>query len=131
MASNAPLVEHLNRNTVAHRQAQAALTQAIPALRDSFAALDTFESKLVQFLQQITPLADAHYRELNDALDQLRTITNVAQRTAIAAQRAAQGATPGTPGTPGTQAAAQSAVPAAAYLGFEDRFRGSEAEIRT
>ncbi|MGH9218337.1 MAG: hypothetical protein ACRD1W_03500, partial [Vicinamibacterales bacterium] len=70
MAFNAALVEHLNRNTVAHRQAQAALTQAIAALRNSFAALVTFESKLVQFLQQITPLADAHYRELNDALDQ-------------------------------------------------------------
>src|SRR5687768_2192350 len=136
MAFNAALVEHLNRNTVAHRQAQAALTQAIPALRDSFAALVTFESKLVQFLQQITPLADANYREIMDAVAQLRTITNVAQRTAIAAQRATQGAqgpqsaqsaqsAQGAQGAEGAQGAA-----ATVYVGFEDRFRGSEDEIR-
>ena len=139
MALNAALVDHLNRNAVAHRQAHAALAQAIPALRDSFAALTTFESRLVQFLQQITPLADANYREIGDALEQLRTITNIAQRTAIAAQRATQEArgtsgigetgttsgTAGTAGTPGTRGAA-----ATAYVGFEDRFRGSEDEIR-
>ena len=89
LAFNAAVVEHLNRNAVAHRQAHAALAQAIPALRDSFAALMTFESQLVQFLQTITPLADANYREINDALEQLRSITNIAQRTAMAAQRAA------------------------------------------
>ena len=139
MAFNAALVDHLNRNTAAHRQAQAALTRAIPALRDSFAALVTFESKLVQFLQQITPLADAHYREITDAIDQLRTITNVAQRTAIAAQRAAYAgvpAVPGVPGVPDVPTSGTSGTPGApgtsgtAYVGFEDRFRGSEAEIR-
>jgi SAM-dependent methyltransferase len=139
MAFNAALVDHLNRNAVAHRQAHTALAQAIPALRDSFAALTTFESRLVQFLQHITPLADANYREITDALEQLRTITNIAQRTAIAAQRATQEArgtsgtaetgttsgTAGTAGTPGTGGAA-----ATAYVGFEDRFRGSEDDIR-
>ncbi|HEX6215953.1 MAG TPA: hypothetical protein VFZ38_14070, partial [Vicinamibacterales bacterium] len=127
MAFNAALVDHLNRNAVAHRQAHAALAQAIPALRDSFAALTTFESRLVQFLQQITPLADANYREIGDALEQLRSITNIAQRTAIAAQRAvgAQGAH----GAMGAQGAPVSAE-ASAYVAFEDRFRGSESEIR-
>jgi SAM-dependent methyltransferase len=131
MAFNAALVDHLNRNAVAHRQAHAALAQAIPALRDSFAALVTFESRLVQFLQQITPLADANYREISDAIDQLRTVTNVAQRTAIAAQRASQGAQ----GAQSAQSAAGAHGAAAqgsatVYLGFEDRFRGSEEEIR-
>ncbi len=139
MVFNAAVVEHLNRNAAAHRQAHIALQQALPALRDSFAALATFESKLVQFLQQITPLADANYREINDAIEQLRSITNIAQRTAIAAQRAIQGApafareqsgelrrdlAEGGQGAPATSAAA------AAYVGFEDRFRGSEDEIR-
>src|SRR5687767_4389340 len=138
MAFNAAVVEHLNRNAVAHRQAHAALAQAIPALRDSFAALMTFESQLVQFLQTITPLADANYREINDAIEQLRTITNVAQRTAIAAQRASQGAhsaqgaqsAQGANGAQGAQAAVPTAE-AAGYVGFEDRFRGSEDEIRS
>jgi SAM-dependent methyltransferase len=128
MAFNAALVDHLNRNAVTHRQAHAALAQAIPALRDSFAALVTFESKLVQFLQQITPLADANYREITDALEQLRTITNVAQRTAIAAQRAAAGVTSATSAAPVAPVAP--VAPAIAYVGFEDRFRGSEDQIR-
>ncbi len=127
MAFNAALVEHLNRNAVAHRQAHVALAQAMPALRDSFAALAAFESRLVQFLQQITPLADANYREITDAIDQLRTITNVAQRTAIAAQRAAA-APPVAPAAPSAPAAP--AAPATTYVAFEDRFRGSEDEIR-
>jgi SAM-dependent methyltransferase len=131
MAFNAALVDHLNRNAAGHRQAHAVLAQAIPALRDSFAALMTFESRLVQFLQQITPLADANYREINDAIEQLRTIANVAQRTAIAAQRAAQGiqGAHGAQGAQGAQGAGAMAE-ATTYVGFEDRFRGSEDEIR-
>ena len=129
MAFNAALVEHLNRNAAAHRQAHAALAQALPALQESFAALVTFESRVVQFLQQITPLADAHYREIDDALQQLRTVTNVAQRAAIAAQRA-QGSL-GAQSAQGAQAAVTSTdAQALSYVGFEDRFRGSEEQIR-
>jgi SAM-dependent methyltransferase len=131
MAFNAALVDHLNRNATAHRQAHAALAQAIPALRDSFAALVTFESKLVQFLQTITPLADANYREINDAVEQLRTITNIAQRTAVAAQRAAQSGASSASGASGASGARDARdAPDITYVGFEDRFRGSEAEIR-
>jgi SAM-dependent methyltransferase len=133
MAFNAAIVEHLNRNTVTHRRAHAALQRALPALRDSFAALITFESTLVQFLQQITPLADASYREINDAVDQLRSVTNIAQRTAIAAQRAAQGGGQGaqTASAASTSDVAPGSVGATAYVGFEDRFRGTEGEIRS
>ena len=129
LAFNAALVEHLNRNAVAHRQAHAALAQAIPLLRDSFAALVTFESQLVQFLQTITPLADANYREIKDALEQLRTITNVAQRAAIAAQRASAQGAQGAQGAMSAQGASASSD-ALHYVAFEDRFRGSEDEIR-
>lgn len=133
LAFNAALVEHLNRNAETHRQAHLALQHALPALRDSFSALITFESRLVQFLQQITPLADASYREINDAIEQLRNTTNIAQRTAIAAQRAAQNAA--APAAPAASAApsvpAAPATPAIAYVAFEDRFRGSEDEIRS
>jgi SAM-dependent methyltransferase len=134
MTFNAALVEHLNRNAAAHRDAHAALARALPALRDSFAALVSFESVLVQFLQQITPLADAHYREIHDAIEQLRTVTNLAQRTAMAAQRQVSKA-PGTqhevPATRHEAPATQHEAPhALSYVGFEDRFRGSEADIR-
>jgi SAM-dependent methyltransferase len=137
MAFNAALVEHLNRNAAAHRQAHVAIAEAVGRLKESSEALITFESRLVQFLQQITPLADANYREINDAIEQLRTITNVAQRAAIAAQRqGAQGAQSATgaqgAGAQGAQGAAgaQGAPEALSYVAFEDRFRGSEDEIR-
>ena len=87
MAFNAAIVEHLNRNVAAHRDAHAALERALPALRDGFDALQRFESLLVQFLQTITPLADTHYREIDDAIAQLRAVTDVAQRTAMLAKR--------------------------------------------
>lgn len=136
MAFNAALVEHLNRNAVAHRQAHLAIAEAVARLKESSEALITFESRLVQFLQQITPLADANYREINDAIEQLRTITNVAHRAAIAAQRAsAQGArgahgaqsATGAESAAGAQGASSEAL---AYVAFEDRFRGTEDEIR-
>lgn len=136
MAFNAALVEHLNRNAVTHRQAHAAISQAVTILRDSFAAITTFESLLVQFLQQITPLADTHYREIDDAITQLRTVTNIAQRTAVAAQRAASSspaspASPASLSSPASPSSPSSPAGSVAYVGFEDRFRGSEQEIRT
>jgi O-antigen chain-terminating methyltransferase len=130
MAFNAALVEHLNRNVVAHRQAHLAIADAIARLKESSEALVTFESRLVQFLQQITPLADAHYREINDAIDQLRTITNVAQRTAIAAQRAASQSHPSAAASAPNLSNVSSESIAPQYVAFEDRFRGSEEEIR-
>jgi SAM-dependent methyltransferase/uncharacterized coiled-coil protein SlyX len=127
MAFNAAVVEHLNRNVAAHREAHAALERALPALRDGFDALARFESQLVQFLQTITPLSDTHYREIDDALTQLRSMTDVAQRTAMLAKREVERrASPASLASP-----VSSASPAdSTYVGFEDRFRGSEASIR-
>jgi SAM-dependent methyltransferase/uncharacterized coiled-coil protein SlyX len=143
MAFNAAVVEHLNRNVAAHRDAHAAIEKALPALRESFEALARFESLLVQFLQTITPLADTHYREIDDAVAQLRNVTDVAQRTAMIAKRevdrytshqapnAAGAQAPGTQApAPGTQSPSAPSGNAHQYVGFEDRFRGSEAAIR-
>ncbi|MBM3806766.1 MAG: class I SAM-dependent methyltransferase [Acidimicrobiia bacterium] len=132
MAFNAAVVEHLNRNVAAHRDAQLALERALPALSAGFDALVTFESRLVQFLQTITPLADTHYREIDDAVAQLRSVTDVAQRTAMLAKRAVERRP-----SLSTASSAEPAHPAAPagpdefqYVGFEDRFRGSEEVIR-
>ncbi|HWI20478.1 MAG TPA: class I SAM-dependent methyltransferase [Vicinamibacterales bacterium] len=131
MAFNAAVVEHLNRNVSAHREAHLAMERALPALRSAFDGLATFESLLIQFLQTITPLADTHYREIDDAVTQLRSVTDVAQRTAMIAKReversarGAQGAQPQHPVAPGASSAPDQ------YVGFEDRFRGSEDAIR-
>lgn len=134
MAFNAAVVEHLNRNVAAHRDAHLALERALPALRDGFDSLVRFESLLVQFLQTVTPLADTHYREIDDAIAQLRTVTEVAQRTAMIAKREVEKRSlPSGAGSREPGSAGAAVVPdqhAYQYVGFEDLFRGSEATIR-
>jgi len=136
MAFNAAVVEHLNRNAAAHRDAHAALERALPALRDGFDALVRFESLLVRFLQTITPLSDTHYREIDDAMTQLRAVTDVAQRTAMIAKREVERQSYREPGTGNGESAATTQPQASGdrqayqYVGFEDRFRGSESDIR-
>ena len=136
MAFNAALVEHLNRNAAAHREAHAALERAIPAFRDGFDALVRFESLLVQFLQTITPLSDTHYREIDDAIAQLRAVTDIAQRTAMLAKREVDRRVSGEPVAGSREPEVERRADASAdrhayqYVGFEDRFRGSEAVIR-
>jgi SAM-dependent methyltransferase len=128
LAFNAAIVEHLNRNVAAHRQTQAALERALPALGDAFDALGRFESLLVQFLQTITPLSDTHYREIDDAIAQLRSVTDVAQKTAMLARREVERRGVSSPPAPAPAPAPQ-APGDFQYVGFEDRFRGSEEEI--
>ncbi len=142
MAFNAALVDHLNRNVSAHREAHDAIARALPAARESFEALSRFESLLVQFLQRITPLADARDREVQETIEELRNVAEVAQRAAVMAKREIErlGSTAPRSGDAGaaapspiaTQAGQDEAAKTEAYkyLGFEDRFRGSEAEIR-
>ena len=137
-AFNAALVDHLNRNAVAHREAGAALAAALPATRAGFEALIRFESLLVQFLQQITPLADAGDRQIQEAIANLQGVAEVAQRAAARATRDVERLVMAPPAGGGGEALPTAAAATAAssgseafnYLGFEDRFRGSEADIR-
>jgi len=134
-AFNSALVDHLNRNAAAHRELRNAVTTELPALREGLDGLARFESLLVQFLQQITPLVDAKDREVREAIDQLRHVAEVAQRTAAMAKRELERGGVAHPAaalgeSPGAGAPARASGDAYKYLGFEDRFRGSEDEIR-
>ena len=142
---NAALVDHLNRNVAAHREAQRALDELVRLLGGELARLAAFESLLLQFLQHMTPYVDTKDREVaggiraaNDAIAEVRAIAEVAQRAAVMAkrelERLASGAVAPAAAEP---AVAPAALPASAraanaykYVGFEDRFRGSEDEIR-
>jgi O-antigen chain-terminating methyltransferase len=107
----------------AHRQYNEALTaldkalQQLPQLPPG-----AFESLLIQFLQKITPLFDTKERALANDINEIRNVAAVAQRVAALANRSqtTHSSTPTTPVTP----------IASAYVGFEDRFRGTESEIR-
>ncbi len=143
MAFNAALVDHLNRNVSAHREAHDVMAGALPAARESVEALSRFESLLVQFLQRITPLADAMDREVQETIAELRNVAEVAQRAAVMATREIERLSRTAPRS-GGEASAPTSSPGAGqplpddpaktdaykYLGFEDRFRGSEDDIR-
>jgi SAM-dependent methyltransferase len=130
MDFNAALVDHLNRNARAHREAQRALESLLPVVRQGFEGLVRFESLLVQFLQQITPLVDSKERGFVEAIDELRNVAAVAQRTAALARRQIEQPGAAAPTGATSPAPGETLVEPSAYVGFEDRFRGSEAEIR-
>ena len=141
---NAALVDHLNRDAAARDRADRSLAEVAATIHESFEGLVRFESFLVQFLQKITPLVDTKERAVLDAIAELRTVTGIAQRAAASTQRQverfatelsrggidATGApAPAVTGRVST-AEIRNSSNAYKYVGFEDRFRGSEEEIR-
>ena len=141
---NAALVDHLTRDAAARDRADRALAENLAAIREGFEGLVRFESFLVQFLQKITPLIDTKERAVFEAIAELRTVTGIAQRAAASTQRQVErfanelsrgvidaSAAPAS-GAAGETSSAEirNASNAYKYVGFEDRFRGSEDEIR-
>lgn len=72
---NGVLVDHLNRAAPAQVEGQQALTALIAALAEYTAALEAFESRLIQYLQRITPFVDTKnyeaFRTLMSIIDGL------------------------------------------------------------
>jgi SAM-dependent methyltransferase len=62
-AFNSRLVDHLNRNVVAHREAQRAAAATLALVRDQLSDLIAFQSQLAVYLQQITAYVDTRDRE--------------------------------------------------------------------
>jgi SAM-dependent methyltransferase len=61
-AFNAALVGHVNRNAAFHRELPRSIRETQALHREEFERLVTFESKLVQYAQQITPYVDTKDR---------------------------------------------------------------------
>ena len=60
---NSLLVDHLNRNAVAAREAHRTAEVTVDTVRDQLAALAEFEARLLQYLQQITEYVDTKDRD--------------------------------------------------------------------
>jgi SAM-dependent methyltransferase len=140
---NAAVVEQVNRGLSADRDARAAAGALIDATRRHLESLAAFHSRLIQFLQQITPYVDTKHRAMggSDLRDQIvlaneRTLSLKREIERMASQPATARPPLGTATASGPASPVGSVVPAAAdqeafkYLGFEDRFRGSRDEIR-
>lgn len=61
---NGVLVDHLNRTAPAAAEGQQALAATLAALGEHTAALETFQSRLVQYVQRITPFVDTKDHEV-------------------------------------------------------------------
>ncbi|HKT82145.1 MAG TPA: class I SAM-dependent methyltransferase [Vicinamibacterales bacterium] len=133
-ALTAALVERTNRSDEANRATREALNVLIDASRREFDALVTFESRLIQYLQTITAYVDTRDRRI-DASD-LRERLGLAEQRLALLKREVETRPTGHPPQPAAPAAAApaaafgGAVESASYVGFEDRFRGSQKEIR-
>jgi 2-polyprenyl-3-methyl-5-hydroxy-6-metoxy-1,4-benzoquinol methylase len=59
---NAALVDHLNRNTVGHRESARAVATLVGAVRQHLAGIVAFQNRLILYLQTITLYADTKDR---------------------------------------------------------------------
>ncbi len=63
-AFNAAVVDHINRNVGPARETPESIASTLTVLRDTIAELVRFQSRLVVFLQQITPYVDTRDRDV-------------------------------------------------------------------
>lgn len=64
-AFNSALVDHLNRNTAQQRIVPEVLATTLDVMRDQVEHLATFESRLIQYLQTLTPFVDTKDHEFH------------------------------------------------------------------
>jgi SAM-dependent methyltransferase len=139
---NAALVDHINRNVAAHQDAQQAIEAVLDVARREFDALVRFESMLIQYLQTITLYVDT--KDRRGGGHELRERVALAEQRVLALKRELESAmvragraapAPASAGqtTPARQSAGafSDSVGSLTYVGFEDRFRGSQDDIRS
>ncbi len=134
---NAEIVDHINRNVAAHQELQQTTSALLGAARHQFQALARFESLLVQYLQTITRYIDTKDRRAGG--DELRERVTLAEQRILALKRELEGL----PAAglrngrlcrqlpPRQRSAFSAPLDSLTYVGFEDRFRGSQEDIRT
>jgi SAM-dependent methyltransferase len=140
---NAELVDHINRNAAAHQEAREAIGRLIDVVGRECAAVVHFESELLEYLRTITLYVDTKDRRAGGSEIQERLV--LAEQRLLGLKREMEGwqdarasraeAVSGHDTSPaGTRPEANAFganLDAAAYVGFEDRFRGSQEDIRS
>jgi 2-polyprenyl-3-methyl-5-hydroxy-6-metoxy-1,4-benzoquinol methylase len=124
---NASLVDHLNRNARTEQELPRVVSAMLDQVNREFQSLARFESVLVQYLQTITMYVDSKDRSV--AGPELRERVALIEQRMLALKRDTDGLLK-VRLNPDATNASTSTVEAATYVGFEDRFRGSQAQIR-
>lgn len=128
---NAAVTDHMNRNLAALDDTQRATAALVDIARREFSALAAFESTLVQYLQAIALYVDSKDRSLGGS--DLRDRLARTEQRILALKRDVDTGLAGRPaGAPraATPDAFVRNVEAATYVEFQDRVRGSQADIR-
>ena len=134
----------------AHQDTTRAIASTLTLLRDELEALRTFQSRLVVWAQQVTPYVDTKDREVTGHIRRInenpvrvleRTIGLMQQRQLAMKRRLEQllttpptgaahsTAASGAAGDTGSLTAGPGSLDAYKYVGFEQAFRGTEADI--
>jgi SAM-dependent methyltransferase len=175
-AFNSVLVDHLNRNVAAGRDARVVESSLLEALGTQSATITAFQAHLIQYLQQVTLYIDTKDRlavgslmavydaaintvtddlmrraesmaarearvdgrvsAVNAAHDDLRARLATMQQATLTLKREVERMLAGGASSQAVPGDASNAAPAPAvdsykYVGFEDRFRGSQDDIRS
>jgi cyclopropane fatty-acyl-phospholipid synthase-like methyltransferase len=126
---NAAVVDHLNRNQQAALELPRAVGTLVEEARRQFEALARFESLLVQYLQTITAYVDSKDRSIGGS--ELRERLALAEQRLQALKRDVENLGGHRSRSDAPIAAQQTTtVDEASYVGFEDRFRGTQRDIR-
>lgn len=127
---NVSLVTHLNRNVRAHQTLPQTVAVMLDVVRREFEALVRFESLLVQYLQTITVYVDSKDRSVGGP--ELRERLALLEQRVLGLKRDVETITAagGAGSAKQESACAPTATDASTYVGFEDRFRGPQNEIR-
>ena len=64
-AFNSALVDHVNRNSGMHRELSRAVGEVLVVVREEMARLATFQTRLVEYSQKITPYVDTKDQEVS------------------------------------------------------------------
>ena len=141
---NAAIVDHINRNVAADLETQQAVEILLDVARREFDALVRFESLLLQYLQTITIYVDTKDRSAGG--HELRERVALAEQRVLGLKREMERvlsrsgqSIPSPDGAAGSVVAPRvdragafsASVDSLTYVGFEDRFRGSQDEIRS
>lgn len=129
---NAAVADHINRNVAAHEEAPRAMAALVAELRRDLEALVRFESLLVQYLQTITVYVDSKDRSLGGP--ELRQRLALTEQRLLALKRDVEQGAPRAGASTDARAAGAEApfsgpVDSLTYVAFEDRFRGTTADI--
>jgi O-antigen chain-terminating methyltransferase len=125
---NAAVVERLQANEAVSRATVETLRHVVDALRRELDALELFESRLLEYLRTVTAYIDTKDRVVG-GVDTGQRLTQIEHRL-LALKRELEGAvSPGSPAVaPSGEAFAR--ADSSAYIGFEDRYRGTREVIR-